>query len=97
VGSDFVATGLVGSLTVPLVFEFVLDVFVVLAIIRNKQFDAPVRSNEANRTGALSNGYAAAGRNPTTIRISGEIGEVEPKGASLSTSEDVVFCSGWQI
>jgi hypothetical protein len=58
-GAAFVATGLVGSLTVPLVFEFVLGVFVLLAIIKNKQFGAPVRSNEAIRTGALSNGYAA--------------------------------------
>jgi hypothetical protein len=47
-GSLFAATGVGGSLIVPLVFD-VLGVFVLLAIIRNKQFDAPIRSNEASK------------------------------------------------
>jgi hypothetical protein len=47
-GSIFTATDVDGSVIVPLVFELVLGVFVLLAIIRNKQFDVPVRSNEAS-------------------------------------------------
>jgi hypothetical protein len=51
---------------------------------------------EIRRTGGLSNGYAAAGRGPTSDAIRKEIRKLKPKGASLSTENNGSFWSGWQ-